>query len=276
MSATRTTLRTGKVRANGTDLYHEVRGSGPALLFISGMTGDAGHNAKVADLLADEFTVVTYDRRGNSRSPRPHGWASTSMDEQAHDAAGLLVALGLAPAAICGSSGGAIILLNLLRRRPEVVRSAFIHEPPIARVLPHGRDLIAGLLAMVDQGFAEGGPTLATERFFRAAAGDQAFESIEPGLRARMLGNGEVGLRIEVDAFLAFDPTTVPRPERIPFVAAAGIENRDPKVFNHYMWETTEWLATRWGTELVASPGAHVPYFTHPGEFAEQLRLLMR
>jgi hypothetical protein len=46
------------------------------------MTGDAGHHAEVADLLASEFTVVTYNRRGNSRGPRPQGWTATSIDEQ--------------------------------------------------------------------------------------------------------------------------------------------------------------------------------------------------
>jgi len=50
------------------DLYHEVRGHGPAVLFIAGATGDAGHYTRVAERLADEFTVITYDRRGNSRS----------------------------------------------------------------------------------------------------------------------------------------------------------------------------------------------------------------
>ncbi|HEV8599394.1 MAG TPA: hypothetical protein VGQ69_08555, partial [Gemmatimonadales bacterium] len=63
-------------RANGTDLYYELRGSGSPLLLISGATGDAGHFERVASLLAGEFAVVTYDRRGNSRSPRPEGWDS--------------------------------------------------------------------------------------------------------------------------------------------------------------------------------------------------------
>ena len=62
------------VSANGADLYHEVRGSGPPVLLIMGFTGDGGHFETLADLLADEFTVITYDRRGNGRSPRPAGW----------------------------------------------------------------------------------------------------------------------------------------------------------------------------------------------------------
>jgi pimeloyl-ACP methyl ester carboxylesterase len=276
MSVTGTTRRASPVRVNGTDIYHEVRGSGPAILFISGMTGDAGHYAEVAELLASEFTVVTYDRRGNSRSPRPPGWAATSIDEQADDAAGLLDALALAPAAVWGSSGGAIILLNLLRRRPDVIRRAFVHEPPTTSVLSYGNELVAGLRAMLEEAFTAGGPTAAMERFLRVAAGDRAFDGLDRDLRARMLGNADVGLRIEFDAFIGFDPTTIRRPEGIPVVTAAGIENRDPEAFNHFMWDTTEWLAKRWGTEVVTTPGAHVPYFTHPKEFAEQLRALLR
>jgi hypothetical protein len=42
--------------------------------------------------MANEFTVVTYDRRGNSRSGRPPGWTTTSVREQADDAAGIIQA----------------------------------------------------------------------------------------------------------------------------------------------------------------------------------------
>lgn len=48
------------VVTNGAKLYYEKQGVGPALLFVSGSTGDAGNFTQVADLLADEFTVVTY------------------------------------------------------------------------------------------------------------------------------------------------------------------------------------------------------------------------
>jgi pimeloyl-ACP methyl ester carboxylesterase len=88
------------IAVNGAELYHEVRGEGPSVLLIMGMTGDAGHFETFAELLADEFTVVSYDRRGNGRSPRPAGWATTSPADQADDAAALLAALSLSPAAV--------------------------------------------------------------------------------------------------------------------------------------------------------------------------------
>ena len=82
------------IAVNGTTLYYELRGEGPPVVFISGAPGDAGFWTEIGDLLADEYTVLSYDRRGTSRSPRPEGWTSTSMDEQADDAAALLEALG--------------------------------------------------------------------------------------------------------------------------------------------------------------------------------------
>ena len=92
--------------ANGTDLYYEVRGSGPPLLLIMGATGQGGVFDEFADLLAAEFTVVTYDRRGNGRSAAPADWDKTSPEQQADDAVALLHALGLAPAAVFGTSSG--------------------------------------------------------------------------------------------------------------------------------------------------------------------------
>src|SRR5204863_7993059 len=100
------------IRVNRTEIYHEVRGTGPPVLLVMGATGDAGHFEKVADLLADEFTVLSYDRRGNGRSPAPHGWTRTSVEEQADDAAALLDALGLVPAAVFGTSSGAVFTLG--------------------------------------------------------------------------------------------------------------------------------------------------------------------
>ena len=97
----------GLLAINGARIYHEVRGNGPSVLFIAGATGDCGHFQRVAEILSDEFTVVTYDRRANSRSPRPDGWEGTSTEEQSEDAAALIEALDIAPAAMFGTSVGA-------------------------------------------------------------------------------------------------------------------------------------------------------------------------
>ena len=124
-------VQTGTAEANGATLYYELRGSGPALLLISGAEGDAEEYARVAPLLEDQFTILSYDRRGFSRSPRPAGYAGTTVEEQADDAAALLAALGMEPVDLWGNSSGAIIGLALALRHPEAVRKAMLHEPPL-------------------------------------------------------------------------------------------------------------------------------------------------
>ena len=52
----------------GDDLYYEVRGQGQPQLLIAGANGNADRYAAVADILADEYKVITYDRRANARS----------------------------------------------------------------------------------------------------------------------------------------------------------------------------------------------------------------
>src|SRR5262249_12740700 len=54
----------------GARLYYETHGSGPLLLMIPGAPGTADVFTRVTDHLAAHYTVVTYDRRGFSRSQR--------------------------------------------------------------------------------------------------------------------------------------------------------------------------------------------------------------
>jgi hypothetical protein len=54
------------VRVAGASLYYEVRGSGPVLLMIGAGAADAASFNGIAAHLADQYTVVSYDRRGES------------------------------------------------------------------------------------------------------------------------------------------------------------------------------------------------------------------
>ena len=49
-------------------LYYEVQGTGEPLILIHGVIVDADLYSQASSLLARYFRVVTYDRRGNSRS----------------------------------------------------------------------------------------------------------------------------------------------------------------------------------------------------------------
>jgi pimeloyl-ACP methyl ester carboxylesterase len=247
-------------------LYYEVRGGGPPVLFIMGATGDAGHFATVADQLADKFTVVTFDRRGNSRSSRPPGWRTTTVEEQADDAAGLMRALELPPAAVFGSSSGAICALSLLIRHPELVRGAILHEPPMLSVLERPDDVRAAVELLVEAGMAAGGRRAALERFWRFVAGDANWEGLEPGLRERMLGNAKTFLSVErtLESYRPDDATLA--------AIAMPVQVLLSEQSHPFIAEVDEWLASRLGVEVSLTPGTHTPYQDHPYELARTIR----
>src|SRR5688572_2335721 len=95
------TAMTGR-SANGVRLYYEAHGTGEPLVLVHGSWTDATSWRFVVPGLADAFRVLVYDRRGHSRSERPD--VPGSVDEDGDDLAGLLDALGLAPAHVVASS----------------------------------------------------------------------------------------------------------------------------------------------------------------------------
>jgi pimeloyl-ACP methyl ester carboxylesterase len=266
-----------QVQANGTVLHTETRGRGPAVLLIAGAGGDAAELAGVAATLADQFTVTTYDRRGNSRSPRPAGWAATSLAEQADDATALLGVLGQRPAVVVGTSAGGSIALELALRHPQAVQTAVVHEPPILAGTTNPHAVTADLEALIGQGMAAGGPPAAMESFLRWAAGDATFEAIDPADRDRWLGNGEVFFGVELAPIMAYAPSVEAVADvQVPIVTAASHQSRDPASPHHFLYQAAAWLAHQVGVDLVEVPGGHMAYLTDPAAVAEGLRPLLR
>ena len=253
------------IDVNGTNIYYERQGSGPPLLFIHGALGDASRFTTFGQRLADAFTIVAYDRRGHSRSPRPNGWKPTGVDEQADDAAALLAALALAPANVYGSSGGAIIALNLVMRHPDVVRRAILHEPPLFSVLQHPEAVRAEMGGAIEKGMAAGGPPAAAEAFLRWVAGDASWEALSPEQQERTRAN--FGTFAEEVAAPPYQPEpSAMKAVTLPVRVLASTDSMP------WFAEAAGWVAANLGVELVRTPGSHTPQRDHPDELAKQIR----
>jgi pimeloyl-ACP methyl ester carboxylesterase len=258
------------IPVNGADLYYEVRGTGPAVLLIMGATGDGGHFDRLADLLADEFTVCTYDRRGNGRSPAPAGWTTTSPEEQADDAAALLNALGLGPAAVFGTSSGGNFALYLSIRHPELVRGAILHEPGLYAVLDDFDAVRAPARAVIAAAVQAGGPTAAVEAFWNYIAGN-AWDQLPPELRHRLRDTATTLLTIELGSYEQSLPdshtlTAIQIPVRLV------VSERSLPFFA----EIAGRLAARAGWDVATTPGGHAAYHDHPVELAATIRPFLR
>jgi len=232
---------------------------------IMGLTGDAGWFEPLAELLAERFTVIAYDRRGNSRSPRPDGWMSTSVAEQADDASGLLSALNLCPAIVFGNSFGAMISLELITRHQRIVRGAIVHEPPFLSLLSHAHDLVDFWKAKV----AKGGPRYAL-RVFTGMKEDETISGLDPSVMNRSFDNAEVIFSVEMPVMVSYKPNLKAlKGSKVPILVAAGEETA------MYLFCASRWLATQLSTDLHMLPGGHVGYAAQPKEFAMALLPLL-
>ena len=249
------------------DLHHEVRGSGSPLLFISGATGDAGHFTRVAEELADEYTTVSYDRRGCSRSAALSEGESMSITAQADDAAALIEGLGLAPSVVFGTSAGGNIALELITRRPELLRGAIVHEPALIAVAPNPEAEAAELQPIVE--LAAQDPRRATETFWRAFSSDETFEGLDPELRERMLANGAHFFARELEAIASYTPDR-------EGLRAAGVPVRALASRDGLMEYGVQWLREHLGAEVGLVSGHHIAYLQHSEVFADELRPIVR
>jgi len=132
------------LEVEGGTLYYEVRGAGPLLVFVCGGPTDADVFAPIADVLAAQFKVVTYDPRGNSRSVI-NPIVDQHMDVHGDDVARLIDHVGGAPAFVFGNSGGGQIGMNALARHADRIAALIAHEPPCITLLPDGADVMAGM-----------------------------------------------------------------------------------------------------------------------------------
>lgn len=126
-------------------------------------TGFAG----LAPLLADSYTVVTYDPRGITRSTCADPEQDVTPEILADDAHRLLTILDAAPASVFGSSGGAITGLALATRHPEQVHTLIAHEPPLIELLPDSTRHRAAIEDIYGT-YRSDGPEAAMGRYFTA------------------------------------------------------------------------------------------------------------
>src|SRR5262245_24804066 len=168
----------------GAQLYYEVSGDGPLLMMIPGAAGTGEVFRPLTGPLAERYQVVTYDRRGFSRSELdgPQDY-DHRLDTDADDVARLIVQLtdkrstpqsGSAdqPAIVGGNSSGATVVLEVLIRYPERVESVIAHEPPIVKVLPDAAKWIAFFDDVYDF-YRQSGVTRAMHQFANGTLGSE-------------------------------------------------------------------------------------------------------
>ncbi|MFI6316674.1 alpha/beta fold hydrolase [Nonomuraea sp. NPDC050556] len=259
-----------KLHVNGATLHYEVRGQGPLLLLIPGGTGGAAAFDAIADSLAADYTVATYDPRGISRSTLDDPEAEQRVAEHADDALQLLELLHPGgPARVFASSSGAIAALHLLTTHPERVELLVAHEPPVVEVLPDAAEHRALIARVQDTLRAEGLMPAMAE--FAAGLGGNGEARLPPQAAARaeqtMTDLPYFVGRI-VPSFMSYTPDLRRLEESSDRLVLAGGQDSHGEL----PYRAVAFLAERLGKPIAHFPGGHVGLTTHPAEFGDTLR----
>jgi pimeloyl-ACP methyl ester carboxylesterase len=200
-----------------------------------------------------DFTVVSWDRRGLSRSPITEAALPMGLGVHADDVLRIIDAVSSGdPVFYLGSSSGALIGLELVSRHPWRVRRLIAHEPPISALLDDAQKV--ELVALQEE----------VERVHRTEGAPAAMAVCGRARRQRFLSVDAPAVRL-----YALDIQRL-RPNAPRITVAVGASSRGTL---HAAPALA--LARELDLKLVELPGGHGGYATHPRAFAAALRGLL-
>ena len=231
--------------------------------------GAAGF-AAIAPLLAEDYTVVTYDPRGFARSTIDNPDQDAEPALLADDVRRVLEAVGAGPAYVFGSSGGAVTGLALVAHYPGHVQTLVAHEPPLAVLLPDAGEARAGMEDIYDT-YRDSGDRAAWQRF-------SIFSGINMGLQsedaapqppsAEAVATSERFFRHGLRPIAFYEPDlSALQGAPVRIVVAGGTTSK-----GQFAHRTAVALAERLGTPLIAFPGGHAGFVSDAQDFAGVLR----
>ena len=257
---------------NGNKIFFDERGSGDPVVCIHGSWTSGLTWSAVAEQLSDRYRVISYDRRGHSRSQRdvaPH-----TIHDDAADLAAIIEQVASAPArALCNSYGG-VVTMRLAAIRPDLLRGFAAHEPPAFRVLDGGPD--EEVRRVVTEESSSVRDLLEQARWEEAARtfveeiafGPGAWDALPPPAREMFVTNAPTflpelrdqdALAVDEDGLKSFDK---------PVLFTEGTES--PPRFRPVMDVLLRILPN--ARKEIIRGASHAPNSTHPNEYVEVIR----
>jgi len=255
----------------GARLYYGTRGSGPLMLLVPGAGGSIPAGGAFPTEMAAHYTVITYDRRGFSRShlDGPQDY-DRRLETDADDVRRLIEHMSDEPATIFGSSSGGIVALAVLTLHPSVVRTLVPHKPPAVKLLPDGQTWLDAFLRVYDL-YRQSGTQPALKTFREQAFAESDWQAMDHARTTQnsddpILVNTTYWFKRELRQYPAVDlDLDALKAHANRIVLVAGRESR-----GYPCYEVTAELGKTLGRDVTELPGGHIGFVTHPAEFADE------
>lgn len=153
------------VSKDGTTIAFDRYGGGPPLILVSGATATRAAETSLAETMSEDFTVLSYDRRGRGDSGDTLPYA---VEREMEDLEALINEAG-GSAFVFGHSSGGVLALRATASGLEIPKLA-VYEPPF--IVDNSRPSVPDdYVEHLDHLIAEGRKDDALEYFMTKAVG---------------------------------------------------------------------------------------------------------
>jgi pimeloyl-ACP methyl ester carboxylesterase len=203
-----------KIELNDAVLACRESGSGVPVVLVHASLSDMRSWEPIEQRVSKAFRVVNYSRRFHFPNLPIEKDGDDTLSQHADDLIALIEKLQLGKAHLVGNSSGAFVCLLAAQRRPDIVRTLTLEEPPVVslflKTLPPGpaeslklllsspaafvafAKFGAGAIGPATAAFRKGDDGTALDHFVRGVVGAAYFSKITPARRQQMVDNVSV------------------------------------------------------------------------------------
>jgi non-heme chloroperoxidase len=266
------------VTIDGDALAYVQTGAGDPLLFVHGGFQDYRMWQSAMREFSRSYRTIAYSRRNHyPNRVDVDGLPDSAADQHGADLEQMVEALGPGPIHLVAHSAGAHAALFFAAKRPDLIRTLVIVEPPAAALLTNADDDVSAMAEFngrFGQAMAalRGGDVPSAVRLFAdAVGGPGTYERRTPSQRAMMIDN--------VAAHVADARTGRPRPrftcemaKRISAPVLLVNGSRSPAFFHHIADRLSACLTN---VKRIAIDSSHTVPSENPRAFHQALRTFL-
>ena len=279
-----------KIDIDGALFAYRESGRGDPMVLVHASLSDLRSWEPLETLVAERFRVVNYSRRFAFPNRPIDDGVDEVLSQHADDLIALVEKLRLGRVHLVGNSSGAFVCLLAAQRRPDLVRTLTLEEPPVVSMFlralpPEPGELFrllfsspgalvallrfgAGAIGPATKAFREGDDDAAIGLFARGVLGGAAYARLAPARKQQMRDNVEAHraalLGAGLPVFTAADAAAITVPTQL-------VRGSESPAFQRRI---NQRLAARIpGAKDVCVPGAsHFVHEDNPRAVAEALR----
>jgi non-heme chloroperoxidase len=263
------------LNVSGAELTSVEQGTGDPVVFVHGSLGDYRNWGFQTEPFSQRYRMIACSRRRHWPNAWPEDNRECAVATHAADLAALIEALGVGPAHLVGNSYGAMTVLDMAARRPELVRTMVLGEPPLLPWLAESSDdsllftdFLTNAWNPAGLEFRQGDSEAGVRLFIDGVLGEGGFDRLPAPAKARMMDNApSFGIELKSPPETYYSSLTHDDVKLIQIPTLLVTGEVSPRMFHRVIEQLAHTLPAAERAEIANT--SHAMYAGNPDAFNE-------